>query len=381
MPDRKLVGEAGTLPCVSPYHSPMPRPRRASNVSDPQTVRALALLMEMARARRGILLKQFAEKRGYPLRAVYRARDVLVKAGAPLRVNPESAGRWQLMGGWLPPQVVGAARDELMALFVARQMAPGLRGTTVGRSLDSLWAKLATSGTQQQLPLTDPVLPFSMRSLASIDYGDHRITIDSLREAIERRHAVRIRYCTPEAAMTERVIEPGFLHWDGGLEAMYVPSWCRLREAIRVFAVHRIRAIELLANEPCRSVPAKRTLERAFRIWYRDKIEHVEVLFTSHVGGEIRERRWHASQRLIDEPHGGVYLHLDISAPEELERWLLGFGPDARVVEPARLADRIQQLHARAAGAGEVIEASEPRVNRGRDNVSRPTSKRARRNA
>ena len=30
-------------------------------------------------------------------------------------------------------------------------------------------------------------------------------------------------------------------------------------------------------------------------------------------------------------------IHLDISGPEELERWLLDFGPDARVIEPARL--------------------------------------------
>ena len=82
--------------------------RRASTVGDPQVVRALALLMEMARSKRGILLKPFAEKRGYPLRAVYRSRDVLVKAGAPIRQNPDSPARWQLMDGWLPPAVVGA---------------------------------------------------------------------------------------------------------------------------------------------------------------------------------------------------------------------------------------------------------------------------------
>ena len=354
-------------------------PRRARNVSDPQVVRALALLMEMARARRGVALKTFAEKRGYPLRAVYRARDVLMKAGAPIRVNPESAGRWQLMDGWLPPQVVGAARDELMALFVARQMAPGLRGTVVGRSLDSLWSKLATSGTQQQLPLNEAGLPFSVRTLSAIDYGEHRITIDKLQEASDRKHAVRIEYRTPDAATTHRVIEPSFLHWDGGLEAMYVPSWCRLRDAIRVFAVHRILSIESLPDERARTGPAKRTLERAFRVWYRDKVEHVDVLFTGRVAGEIRERRWHTSQRMIDAPDGGVNLHMDISAPEELERWLLGFGPDARVIEPVRLGDQIRRLHAQAAGTGVVIEASEPRRVRARPRAANPVAGRARR--
>lgn len=338
--------------------------RRASNVGDSGVVRALALLIDMARSRRGILLKPFAERRGYPLRAVYRSRDVLLKAGAPIRQNPESPGRWQLMDGWLPPAVVGAAKNELMALFVARQIAPGLRGTSVGRSLDSLWSKLVTSGPQQSLPLSDAA-PLSVRTLPAIDYSDHRITIEHLTDAIEGRHSVRIRYRTPESAITERVIEPGFLHWDGGLEAMYVPSWCRLRDAIRVFAVHRILSIEALPEEPAHAVPARRTIERAFRVWYRDKVEHVQVLFTSRIAGEIRERRWHASQRLVDAADGGLYLHLDISAPEELERWLLGFGPDARVIEPVRLAEQIQRLHAQAAGTGRLIDAGEPRRARG----------------
>lgn len=334
--------------------------RGKTKVEERQVVRALALLMEMSRSRRGILLRAFAEKRGYPLRMVYRLRDVLIEAGAPIRENPESPARWQLMDGWLPASVVGPAKDELMALFVARQLAPGLHGTSVGRSLDSLWAKLSSPGAQQSLPLSDAT-PISIRALAAIDYADHRLTIDRLHEAIERRHALRIRYRTPDAATTERVIEPGFLHWDGGLEAMYVPSWCRLRAAVRVFAVHRILAIEPLPDEAADSVPSRKVLERAFRVWYRDRIEHVQVLFTPKLAGEVRERRWHTSQRTVDAPDGGVYLHLDVSAPEELERWLLGFGPDARVIEPVRLAEQIHRLHAQAAGVGQLIDASEPR--------------------
>lgn len=334
--------------------------RRARSVGDPQVVRALALLMEMARSHRGVLLKAFAEKREYPLRAVYRSRDVLLKAGAPIRQNPDSPARWQLLDGWLPPGVVGPAKDELMALFVARHFAPGLQGTSVGRSLSSLWSKLTTGGPQQSLPLGD-AMPLSVRSLAAIDYSDHRFTLECLREAIENRHAIRIRYRTPDGVVTDRVIEPGFLHWDGGIEAMYVPSWCHLRDAIRIFAVHRIFSVEPLPDRPARTMPPRRTMERAFRVWYRDKVEHVQVAFSPRVAQEIRERNWHPSQRVIEAPEGGLHLHLDISAPEELERWLLGFGVDARVIEPERLADRIQLAHAQAAGIGEVIQAGVPR--------------------
>src|SRR5690242_15524801 len=58
------------------------RPRRGRRRSDdPQIVRALALLVAMTRSSRSVLLKQFAEQRGYPLRAVYRDRDALRRAG------------------------------------------------------------------------------------------------------------------------------------------------------------------------------------------------------------------------------------------------------------------------------------------------------------
>lgn len=333
--------------------------RRRSAGGEEQVVRALSLLMEMARSRRGVLLRPFAEKRGYSVRAVYRSRETLAKAGAPIRQNPESRSRWQLMDGWLPASLIGAEKDELMALFIARHIVPGLQGTPVARALDQLWARIANPKPQQSLPTPD-MFPLSFRTLPAIDYSEHRHTIDQLQQAIDQRHAVHIRYRTPDAAITERTIEPGFLHWDGGIEAMYVPSWCRLRDAIRIFAVHRIQSIEPRQNEMARPVP-RRTMERAFRLWYRDRVEHVAILFTARVAGEIRERRWHSTQRVLDARDGGTCLHMDISAPEELERWLLGFGPDARVIEPTRLAEHIQRAHASAAGIGQVIDAAEPR--------------------
>ena len=143
---------------------------------------------------------------------------------------------------------------------------------------------------------------------------------------------------------------------------MYLPAWCRLRNAVRVFAVHRIRAVEVLPDEVARMEPTRRSIERAFRVWYRDKVEHVVVHFTGRAAGEIRERIWHTSQRLDETITGEVTLHLDVSAPEELERWLLGYGPEALVLEPARLAEQIHQLHVRAAGNGLVLKASEPRL-------------------
>lgn len=323
--------------------------------TDPQLVRAVALVHELARSRRGVSLRQFADRRGWNLRALYRDIAALERAGFPIQ---HEHGSYRLPEDWLPPASAGVTKDELIALFIARHAVPGLRGTGIVRALDSLWAKLSMKGSQARL-VPEREVSVGTRGFAAIDYGVHAATIDTLQRAIAERRVVWIRYRRPNGAETDRDIEPGYLHWDGGLEAMYVPSWCRAKGAPRMFAVHRILAILVRDErfEP-RASTSRRSLERTFRVWYRETTERVTIRFLPPIAGEIRERTWHPTQRLVDGKDGVLYLHLDIAAPEELERWLLGFGASARVVEPQRLADRLRDVHREAAGLGQVLDAA-----------------------
>jgi predicted DNA-binding transcriptional regulator YafY len=312
-------------------------------------VRALALLVAIARSQRGVLLKQFADERGYPLRAVYRDRDVLRRAGVPIEVGKDA--RYKVAPAWLPASATGASRDEMLALFVARRLAPGLRGTRVARYLDALWAKLAGPSGQTPLTFADEV-GLSVPTLAAIDYAPHSVIIDLLATAQRERRAVWIRYRRVDGEETERVVEPGFLHWDGRLETLYALTWCRLRDAVRIFAVHRIRDARTTDETFApRRQTQRAALDRAFQIWVREHTQAVSVQFSARVAGEIRERRRHESQRLVDLPDGGVILQLDVAEPEEMVRWIMGYGAEARVLAPPELAARVQTLHAMAAQA------------------------------
>lgn len=338
---------------VNPRRTPVPRRARRRS-DDTQVVRALALLVAIARSHRGVLLKQFADERGYPLRAVYRDRDVLRRAGVPIEVSKDA--RYKVAPAWLPASATGASRDEMLALFVARRLAPGLRGTRVARHLDALWAKLA--GPAGQTPITFPdEVGLSVPTLAAIDYAPHSVVIDLLAAAQRERRAVWIRYCRVDGEETERVVEPGFLHWDGRLETLYALTWCRLREAVRVFAVHRIREArttdETFAPRP---QTGRAALDRAYQVWVREHTQAVSVQFSERVAEEIRERRRHGSQRIVELPDGGVVLHLDVAEPEEMVRWIMGYGAEARVLAPPELAMRIQGLHALAAQAAAAPE-------------------------
>lgn len=318
--------------------------------TDPQLVRAMALVHALVTSKRRLSLKQFADKRGWNLRALYRDMKALERAGFPVK---HEHGWWSLPADWLPPASVGVSRDELVALYVARTITPGLQGTPVERELGTLWDKLAVRGNQLRLVPEDEI-PYGGRAFAAIDYRHHAPTMDALKDAIARKRAVWIRYRDGKGSETERVIEPGYLHWED--EVMYVPSWCRLRVELRMFAVHRILAIDVLDERVAsRAAMAKQAVARTFRLWYRGELKHVVIRFMPEVAAEIRERTWHPSQRLVDDREGAVYLHLDIAAPGELDRWLLGYAASARVIEPASLAVRIQDGHVAAAKVGSIV--------------------------
>jgi hypothetical protein len=90
------------------------------------------------------------------------------------------------------------------------------------------------------------------------------------------------------------------------------------------------------------------------------------LIFSAEAAGAIRERTWHPSQDLVELPGGQVKVTLQIAAPEELERWLLGFAADVQVAEPASLAERLRARHAAAAAPASPIWTAPARPPAGR---------------
>jgi predicted DNA-binding transcriptional regulator YafY len=320
-------------------------PRLRSN--EAQVVRCIALLIAMLNARRGVRLRQFAQRRGWSIRAAYRDVETLRAAEVP--IEHDEHGWYRVPESWIPPSAVDLKRDELLALQVARQLAPGLRATAVGRSLDSVVSKLATPSRQIALPLGDEAA-FRCPAAAAIDLAPHRIVIDTVQEAIRARRVLRICYRKTHGNELERAIEPTFLYWCPATETLYVRAYCRERADFRLFAIHRISSAGLLEEPFARRPDPDWDSARGFRLWHRSSVEHVSIRFSPAVAGEISERIWHASQHLTSTHDGGVVLELDVAAPEEMERWLLGYGPDAEVLSPASLADRLRRRHIEAAG-------------------------------
>src|SRR5262249_8403468 len=169
--------------------------------------------------------------------------------------------------------------------------------------------KLSVPGHQPALAIGDEAW-MNTRMLASIDYGAHQIAIDATRDAIRERRALRILYRKPDGTQSERVIEPVFVRWDPAAEALYVVAWCRARDQLRTFAIHRIVTAQLTSDAFAPRREAVAEMRKAYRLWARPKVERVSLRFSPRVAGEVRERRWRPTERITELEDGCVALDM-----------------------------------------------------------------------
>jgi predicted DNA-binding transcriptional regulator YafY len=328
-----------------------------------RTIRLEVVKRALAQSRRGVALKQLAEKHDWNLRTLYRDIDALQAAHFPI---VEEAGRYRL-DGKITTFSGSPTPDERLALYLAREQAAAWKHTSLGRALDTLWNRISSTDGQSALFPVETVPWIATRTFAAIDYNQHRRIVETIERATRERLVLSARYrAASTGQLSSRAIEPGQLHWDPGLESLYLIGWCRLRNNVRVFAVHRFAAVTLL-DEHCPPRPETRSvaaLRKAFRVWRSDRVEKVRIAFTADVAAEIRERRWLPGQE-VAEAHGGVILTGEVAGLAEVERWVLSYGPAAKVLEPEALREGVaRKLREGAAGYESVPVATSERKSR-----------------
>ena len=72
-----------------------------------------------------------------------------------------------------------------------------------------------------------------------------------------------------------------------------------------------------------------------------EEIMDVRLLFSKNVATYIRERVWHPSQQMLPRRDGRLELRLKTAGWKELVRRIRSWQPDARVLAPAKLRERI----------------------------------------
>jgi predicted DNA-binding transcriptional regulator YafY len=193
----------------------------------------LHALSEMLRRNgsRGCSAERLAGEFGVTVRTVKRDLAALESSGAPVWSRPGPGGGYGLAAGaTLPP--VSLSPAQAVALMAAVSAAP-----------DAPYADLAAAGIQKILDVLDPRTRAGADELAGRVWvnavpSSSRTIRSALEAAMAEQRVVRIRYTSAEGTTTTRDVEPVLFASTNG--RWYLVGWCRLRSAIRWFAVPRI---------------------------------------------------------------------------------------------------------------------------------------------
>ena len=126
----------------------------------------------------------------------------------------------------------------------------------------------------------------------------------------------------------------------GGL---YLIGYCHTRKDLRIFAVERIRRCKVTDRRfttPADFDP-KKYLEGAWGVMRGQQVK-IRVIFSRTIAPWIEERVWHPSQSLRWLKDKRLEMTLKVGDTPDIRRWLLGFGPDAEVVEPGALREALR---------------------------------------
>ncbi|MGZ8528090.1 MAG: WYL domain-containing protein, partial [Candidatus Limnocylindrales bacterium] len=79
----------------------------------------------------------------------------------------------------------------------------------------------------------------------------------------------------------------------------------------------------------------------------------VVLRFRPTVAARVRETRWHPSERLEPTADGSLTWRARVSGTLEIRSWILGWGADVTVLEPAELRTEVAAILAEAAAGYE----------------------------
>jgi proteasome accessory factor B len=240
---------------------------------------------------------------------------------------------------------------ELFALCVAEKALEQYRGTSFEKPLLSALRKM-----QQSLPDTISInlgelgqaISFRTRAEPILDLK----TFDALAKAAAERHQLELEYRKAgSTAHEKRIVDPYHLANING--EWFLFAFDHLRKDIRTFVPARIQSARptgVTFTRP-QGFSLEKRLRDSFGVHHGEGQYEVMLRFMPQVADYIREKRWHDSQQLRELKDGGVELRLRLSSLVEIERWVLSWGGNAKVIQPRELVQSVKQAARKLAEA------------------------------
>ena len=308
----------------------------------------------------GATIEELSEGLEIDRRSVYRLLDVIEEIGIPIyddKYPMDRKKRWKIEESYLKklPNIglpdLKLTLSELIALYFVKGYEKIYQGTEIEKKVDSAFKKIDTfvpAGLSEKLDKIKTL--FIPSSKLSKDYSGKEKIIESLTDAMLLKKICRIKYHSfYDDAIKEFKADPLYFFENGG--GLYIFANALAFKKVITLAVERIENLEVtdLTFEYPKGFNPEENLSTAFRIIWDDPVK-AKIWFSKAQARYIKERKWAKEQRIIENKDGSIILEMKTSGFNDVKRWVLSCGADARVIEPEKLKKEIIKELAAAEG-------------------------------
>ena len=310
-----------------------------------EVIRQWRLLHALESSRHGATIDALADELDVTTRTIRRDLAALQEAGFPLYDERDDDGHvhWRIDGQVLKGLDTGFTLAELCALYLSRNLLESVAGTPFQRDLTHAFERLEKMLSPRMRQFLDR-LPSILAAKPGPRVRGGESSPDIVARLLEATLHFRVASMRYHSVSSGRVkdylLHPYRLAFaQGGLYLLaYVPDY----KDVRTFAVDRISAVSL---EKQTFTPKQSVAEDVFANSLgvnTGPAAQVEIAFDKQIAPYVRARVWHASQQIRDENDGGLTLSMKVCHDWALRSWILSWGPFARVVSPASLANEVR---------------------------------------
>lgn len=234
------------------------------------------------------------------------------------------------------------SQEERIALSVARQALAVFRGVNFADQLASAHDKLFGGMlTAHGLSLEGDLGEYLSVRTPGAGIADPKV-FKAVVTALLQRRELRARYqAKGRPAATPRRLAPYHL---ACVDARWVLVARDLeKDAVQTYILARLSAPVVAAETIQRPVKfdVAAYLGYSFGVWTGRGEIVVRLRLSADAAHHVRERHWHVTQQVTERPAGEVEVRFKLSDLHDITRWVLGFGADCLVVEPAQLRDAV----------------------------------------
>jgi predicted DNA-binding transcriptional regulator YafY len=282
-------------------------------------------------------------------RTIYRDIDTLNASGIPCAYDKEKRG-YRLAPGFFMPPVEFTFEEAMAIVALLEEVGDGKQIPFLGiaaRAAEKLRSQLPSGVLDAFEPIND-LIHIDLARSANDDSA--RDVYEDFQDAIARRRIVLCEYDSIKPHRGDSnpdtfEFRPYALWFCQ--RAWYVVGHHGGRGEVRRLKLNRFTSVQI-TDRPF-AIPddfdLHADLGNAWRMIRGDVTYHVSIRFEPSFADTASETRWHPTQQEEwDSETRAVTLRFTVDGLDEIVWWVLGYGPNATVLEPPELAERVRAL-------------------------------------